>query len=247
MTATYNPAEVERLIAEAREDDARMLEAFREFGDSHLIRSKHGTAYGTYAVVAALERSAVMADHLEAARVAIENLEGMERAANAVRLAESQAMLRQERELDAAHAEIERLTGVARSRAEHARLLAGANVRLREEVDTARNILGASATEMLQQAAERVKVNCAERARERDAARAKVERMRPVFDASLAMRAADRGDAIRDEMSIAEAEAIAAENRSGRALMRWRNAVDAVLPNPNDRRDPSDDNTDEKG
>jgi hypothetical protein len=83
--------------------------------------------------------------------------------------------------------------------------------------------------------------------RQRDEAKAECERLRPVFDASLAMRAADRGDAIRDDMSIAEAEAIAAENRSGRALMRWRNAVDAVLPNPNARRDPSDNNTDEKG
>lgn len=65
------------------------------------------------------------------------------------------------------------------------------------------------------------------------AARAEIARMRPVYEASLDMRAADRGDAIRDDMSIAEAEAIAAENRSGRALMRWRNAVDAVLPPPN--------------
>lgn len=52
--------EARALIAEAK-SDAPMLAAFREFGDSYLIRTKHG-AYGTCAVVKALERELALAD-----------------------------------------------------------------------------------------------------------------------------------------------------------------------------------------
>lgn len=45
---------------------------------------------------------------------------------------------------------------------------------LRSEIEVARNILGASPNETLKQAAERVEVNCAERAREQAAARGRV-------------------------------------------------------------------------
>lgn len=62
---TYDPDLIDRLVREAREAD--MLDSFREFGDSYLIKTKRGE-YGTYDVVLALERAHTMADQLGAAR-----------------------------------------------------------------------------------------------------------------------------------------------------------------------------------
>jgi seryl-tRNA synthetase len=209
MTATYNPAEVERLIAEARAFGARDRQGLRE----------------------------AMANQLEAAKVAIENLTGMERAANAIRLAESRAVLQQEQvdqQIAEANAKLQRILAeqLEASRASTA-TLADQLEAAKAKIEELRAMLpNWSHAEALQQRDALIAGSVAAEA-EIGKLRGEVERMRPVFDASLAMRAADRGDAIRNDMSIAEAEAIAAENRSGRALMRWRNAVDAVLPDPN--------------
>lgn len=72
MTATYDPDLIDRLVREARNAD--MLDSFREFGDSYLIKTKHGE-YGTYDVVLALERAHAMAYQLDAARREVDSLE----------------------------------------------------------------------------------------------------------------------------------------------------------------------------
>ena len=73
---TFDPTLCSRLISEAGED-AAMLKAFREFGDSQLIRTKHGT-YGTCAVVKALERERDLVTQLEAAIAEVRSLRGAE-------------------------------------------------------------------------------------------------------------------------------------------------------------------------
>jgi hypothetical protein len=100
MTAALDRVLADRLVAETRADDGRMLDAFNEFGDSYLIRTRHG-AYGTASVVTVLKRNSDMADQLEAAlsevarlRVlssaaerAVESLEGIEQRTGAELLA----------------------------------------------------------------------------------------------------------------------------------------------------------------
>lgn len=141
MTA-YDPAEVERLIAEAREDDQRMVPApWTWFDDvvlwneeaDHCVLSHGGPLWPVseeHKVGIARTRNNLtsMADQLEAAKVVIENLTGMERAARAIRLAESQGVLRQEQELEVAQAEIRKLRDERdAARAEIVRLQSEAN------------------------------------------------------------------------------------------------------------------------
>lgn len=136
MTATYNPTEIERLIAEAREDDARMTDA-PWYGDSVA-----GVLFGD-------------GNHADGS-IELAHMDGEAKEFDPDAIARTRNNLRSVADqLEAAKAEIDRLR--------------------------------AECNDAADQDAEIYRL------------RAEIERMRPVFDASLAMRAADRGDAIRDE------------------------------------------------
>lgn len=100
--------------------------------------------------------------------------------------------------------------------------------KLQAEIDAARSVLGASPAETLTQAAERVEVNCAERARERDAARWADDTRRKACEVIAAERDKLRAslDAVNDSNDRLTAE-IVSMRPVVEAACAWRSVAPA--------------------